>query len=656
MGIDEALFERLHGWFTRRGGRDDRQRADRRVLLADHQRRLATLASLLAGREIEVRPCEDHGGLGPDRLFLPTALDWAPDRGRNLEAYLLRVALGVAALDRHRGMAPARDRPPAELEALLEAGAALADATRRWPGLRGGVEALAPAWAAAAPPPRCAAHGALRALERIWLGLEAGAAELGEAASAWARGASRCARVGDAAGLAACAAAWRSLSRPRRSPPFDLRLFGDLRPPAAAGSAAAGAIADAEAPTAADALPTGTEHRARPQREVERVELSEQEDQSPLIHVFEKVKTAEEHQAGRREIDGSDELGEHLDALDELDLRRVLRTRRPAASIYRADLALDAAPVELEDDRPSRAGIPYDEWDERVRAYRSGWCSVFVEHPSPAEPAGVAAAVRAVRSRNARAIQALRAEFERVERARAKHRRQTDGPDIDLDAVVDRHASLLAVRSHGGRVDDERLYLRQRPHHHDLATLVLLDASLSTDAWVENRRVLDVARESVIVLGEVLRDIRLEVAVAAFFSNARRDCRFQLVKDFREAWPIGHARLFGVRPTGYTRIGPALRHATSLLRASPCRRKLLLLISDGKATDYDQYEGRHGVADVRQALRESQREGVRTIALTVDAKAPEHLPRMFGRHGYRVIRHPGQLPMALARLHERVFA
>jgi nitric oxide reductase NorD protein len=332
----------------------------------------------------------------------------------------------------------------------------------------------------------------------------------------------------------------------------------------------------------------------------------------------------------------------------------VLRSRRPAASVYRADLSFDSGPIELEADGLQPAGIPYDEWDERRRAYRDGWCTVYVERPVPADPAAAVAAVRAVRQRHARAIRALRAEFERLERARAEHRRQADGPDIDLDAVVDRHASLLAARRHGGRVDDERLYLRQRPHQHDLATLVLLDASLSTDAWVENRRVLDVARESVVVLGEVLRDVRLRVAVAAFFSNARRDCRFQLVKDFDEDWVPGHTRLFGVRPTGYTRIGPALRHATRLLRESGMRRRLLLLVSDGKPTDYDQYEGRHGIADVRQALREAQRDQVRTIALTVDARAPEHLPRMFGRHGYRVIRHPGQLPAALARLHEHV--
>src|SRR5690606_2602653 len=155
-------------------------------------------------------------------------------------------------------------------------------------------------------------------------------------------------------------------------------------------------------------------------------------------------------------------------------------------------------------------------------------------------------------------------------------------------------------------------------------------------------------------LGEVLREAPIQVAVAAFFSNARRDCRFQLAKSFDEDWSLGYRRLFGIRPTGYTRIGPALRHAASLLRATGCKKKLLLLVSDGKPTDYDRYEGRYGIADVRQALRESTRDGIGTVALTIDSRTKSHLPRVFGEHGFRVLRHARELPAALARLHERV--
>ena len=70
----------------------------------------------------------------------------------------------------------------------------------------------------------------------------------------------------------------------------------------------------------------------------------------------------------------------------------------------------------------------------------------------------------------------------------------------------------------------------------DLATLILIDSSLSTDSWVENHRVLDLAREAIIVLGDVLQGFADQVALAGFYSNTREDCRYITYKDFAQSW------------------------------------------------------------------------------------------------------------------------
>lgn len=103
------------------------------------------------------------------------------------------------------------------------------------------------------------------------------------------------------------------------------------------------------------------------------------------------------------------------------------------------------------------------------------------------------------------------------------------------------------------------------------------------------------------------------------------------VKGWNDPWPVARDRLRAIAPQGYTRIGPALRHATAGLAAESADQRLLLLVSDGKPTDYDRYEGRYGVGDIRQALREADRVGVRVHALAVDAVARDYLPPMFGR-------------------------
>ena len=85
---------------------------------------------------------------------------------------------------------------------------------------------------------------------------------------------------------------------------------------------------------------------------------------------------------------------------------------------------------------------------------------------------------------------------------------------------------------------------------------------------------------------------------------------FSVVKGFDDFTRLGLRRLHAISPAGYTRIGPAIRYALALMDRSGARRRLVLRLTDAKPTDYDQYEGRCGVEDVRQALREAADDGV----------------------------------------------
>jgi nitric oxide reductase NorD protein len=363
------------------------------------------------------------------------------------------------------------------------------------------------------------------------------------------------------------------------------------------------------------------------------------------VHSFEKLHTADEYQGGKKRVDGADELADHAEALEELDLREVVRSRERAQSLLRVDAMFEGSAGDLEGE-PGAGGIPYDEWEEKTRSYRPGWCSVFVETAPPAKDReAVSAGVRTLLHRHRGQVRALREKLARMEAKRAWRARQSDGPEVDTDAVVDRFAAMAA-----GHSGPDKLYRSRRPHAPGLAVLVLLDASLSTDAWVDGRRVLDVAKASLVVLGEALSGAEAEVGVAAFHSNTRRDCRFLVLKGFAEPWSAAPPRLAPLTPRGYTRIGPALRHATTLLDRCEARRKLLVLVSDGKPTDYDRYEGRYGIADVRRAVGEAEQRGVRTFGLTIEKEARGYLAQMFGPGGYEVLPRPEALAEALARV------
>ena len=433
----------------------------------------------------------------------------------------------------------------------------------------------------------------------------------------------------------------------RVTPVAPLAAWGSLLPhTAGVGLASATSVP-------ASALPSGTERAGKARDAVRRVEMGRDRiDENPLTHSFEKVHTAEEYKGGRKAVDGSDEMSAQGDALDELDLREVIRSPETTRSLYRADVMIDGAAGDLVDGAPDDAArvIAYDEWDFKARQRRAAWCSVRVAvAPSTVAPARAAERVRATLHRHRDVVRALRAEFERVEHGRAWRARQPDGPDVDVDALVDRHACLLA-----GHSPPDRLYVSRRRHRPDVATLVLLDASLSSDGWVAGRRVLDVARDAVIVLGEALAGLHDELSLAAFSSHTRRDCRFDVLKESRDPWPRAWTRLMSLEPAGYTRIGPALRHATATLARSRARRKLLLVVTDGRPNDYDRYEGRYGIADVAMATREAGDASVEVFALAIDAQARGHLQEMFGRGRYAVLPRPDELAEAMAGVYARV--
>lgn len=627
MGWDEALF----GWLYRKVRavrRDDDGASTRAATLEPLRERLRLVASALAERPIEIRAAEGEGGWRGDTIVLPSRIDLMPSLEENADAYVCRVAWAVSA--RSLGLALS-----VEGDDRLLATALAAAATRR--AMLAELPSLEERWTALERRARTAL-GALDAPLGRLLAARLGdhdalAGTLGRE-RAWLDEALAC-EPSDVCSLAASVAALAPGLRALRSRP--------LRPPAPWGWV--GSVPDPKestesAPHGAEALPSGSEIRARPRETPRRKDLRDDPaDDNPLVHTFEKVHTAEEHRGGQKSRDGSDELADHAEALDELDLREVVRTTDRTASLLRCDAMFEGTAGDLVDTEED-VGLPYDEWHERERRYRPAWCRVRVQ-PVPATADAGALVADLLRRTSAR-TDAVRAELLRIEHARRWRNRQLDGPEIDDDAVVDRLAALA-----GGHTGPERLYRARRPHAPELAAVLLLDASLSTDGWIADRRVLDVELEAAMTIAEALDDAEVELGVATFHSHTRRDCRFSIVKGMRERWTEVRPRVGAIKPAGYTRIGPALRHATTILARSDARRRLLLVLTDGKPNDYDRYEGSYGIADVRQAVREAEQRRIHVHALAFDPEAKIHLPRMFGGARYDVVADPDRLALAV---------
>ena len=363
-------------------------------------------------------------------------------------------------------------------------------------------------------------------------------------------------------------------------------------------------------------------------------------------HTFEKAEYLEETSGLSRKTDDEDELEEHAEALEEVDMTQVVRSAERPQSIYRSDVILDGLNLEINDSTPA-TGIPYPEWDYKKRDYRPNWCYLQPVHNTEHHPEWL----ETTAAKHATLIASLKRQFASLTSEYLKLKRQPNGDDFDIDAVIDAQVQLRS-----GHTPSENIYLNQKKDIHDVSALLLLDLSYSTDAWLADIRVLDAIMETVYCVGEVIEDYIESFAVAGFSSNTRRSCRFESLKDFDEPWDQAKLHFGGLKPQGYTRIGPALRHAQELLINQPASRKIVILVTDGRPCDYDRYEGTYGIKDVRKAIETGKLHGISTHAFAIEKSATETFPMMFSRHHFDVVNSPQQLSQTMAKLFTKLIA
>ena len=291
-------------------------------------------------------------------------------------------------------------------------------------------------------------------------------------------------------------------------------------------------------------------------------------------------------------------------------------------------------------DRPPPGGIPYPEWDEYGHRLREHGATVSC---SIAE-AGDSAWAEDVLREHAPLIREVRDRFAPLRAQRLRLRKQRSGDELDLDACVE---ALVDRRM--GRAPSDRLYQVVRPGRQSVAFALLVDTSGSTATKLaDGRTVLDVERMTLLLASEALASLGDPYAMLAFSGAGRHGVQVRTIKGFNEHDTSGvHRRIGALAPHDNTRLGAAVRHATSVLRAQHAQRRVLLLLSDGQPNDVDFYQGSYAIEDSRHALNEARVDGVVPFCITVEQEERDYLPHLFGTTGYRVLRRPEQLPSAL---------
>ena len=562
------------------------------------------------GRRSERIPAAAYDGI---RLQLPASFDLLSERVLNRQLYFWSAAWIAVACETQVDLSAARNSVSGDLRRIAFALATCKTVRHRFPGLASAHDALSAACLAERPQrPLPPAEEAIEALVRGCL----------------AAPASGCIDE-------AIADAIRSIPAKGYRPFLPVPLWPDymLAPRSEAGERN-------DEGNDGPRRHAGGDGRMRTAR---RRNTDQVTRKAPLIiHRFEKILTWTEFINLHRDVE-DDEEDNARKAADDHDEIAVTQHEKRASTLLKIDL--DLAPADVDAERISGEHT-YPEWDFRSGRMQPDHVRVLERvaeettpgtqwHPGP---------------KTAQRIRSVRRQFEALRPRREVIARQLDGHELDMDALIRARVDLRACGE-----GSDRVYRQSRPVSRDLSVAVLIDTSRSTEGYVQNRPIIDIEKEALTALAEGIAACGDEAAIFAF-SSLRRDRVFvSRVKDFEE--PVSDAvrnRIGALRPGFYTRLGAAVRHVSRQLCDRPMRRRLLLVLTDGKPNELDHYDGRYGIEDSRSAITEARRAGNAVFGITIDQKAQSYFPRIFGASAFSIVGHPARLTAALPVLYRHL--
>ncbi len=302
------------------------------------------------------------------------------------------------------------------------------------------------------------------------------------------------------------------------------------------------------------------------------------------------------------------------------------------------DQKKDSKEVQLGDQEKS---FLYNEWDYRRQHFKKDWCVLRELEMHPWQ----SGFVKNTLSKYKGLIKNLRKTFEALRGEDKLLKRQYQGDDVDIDALVEAYADTKS-----GLEMSEKVFIQLNRVDRNIAVLFMVDMSGSTKGWINTAE-----REALVLLCETLETLGDRYSIYGFSGMTRKRCDIYKIKSFDEPYnETIQARISGIEPQDYTRMGVAIRHLSHVLNQIDARTKLLITLSDGKPDDYDSYRGKYGIEDTRHALIEAKQQGIHPFCITIDQEANDYIGHMYGAVNYAVVDDVRKLPLKVSDIYGKL--
>lgn len=286
----------------------------------------------------------------------------------------------------------------------------------------------------------------------------------------------------------------------------------------------------------------------------------------------------------------------------------------------------------------SSLNFTYDEWDYRRQGYRKDWCTLIIEEL----PLIKTHFLEKTLEKHCGLRKQLQKQFEAMQTSQQIVKRQRDGDELDLEAIIDAIGSKAA-----GKPVSDRLFSRLQRNTRNISTLFLIDMSNSTSGWINT-----FIKEALVLLCEAMEKLGDHYGIYGFSGMRRSRCKLYPIKNIHEGYnDETKQRLASITPKDYTRMAPAIRHLTTLLQHNDASTRLLIVLSDGKPEDYDAYNGEYAIEDTKKALLETKGMGIVPFCITIDKEAHSYLAHMFGQKNYTFINKIERLPTRIPQIY-----